>query len=69
MRTSTEANVYMRRHQDAKVKHFDVSNVIYHKFSHGAVSYMHNGENVNAMLELLVLGDFEQYHLLHTFLG
>ena len=52
--TSTEAHVYMRRHQGAKVKHFDVSNVIYHKFSHGAVSYTLNGENVNVMLELKV---------------
>ena len=43
-RTSTEAHVYMLRHQDAKVKHFDVSNVIYHKFSHGAVSFTLNGE-------------------------
>ena len=51
-RTSTEAHVYMRRRQNAKVKHFDVSNVIYHKFSHGAVSYKLNGKNVNAMLEL-----------------
>ena len=50
-RTSTEAHVYMRRHQGAKVKHFDVSNVIYHRFSHGAVSYTLNGENVNVMLE------------------
>ena len=41
----------MRRHQGAKVKHFDASNVIYHKFSHGAVSNTLNGENVNAMLE------------------
>ena len=49
--TSTEAHVYMRRHQGAKVKHFDVSNVIYHNFSHGAVSYTLNGENVNVMLE------------------
>ena len=50
-RTSTEAHVYIRSHQVAKVKHFDVSNVIYHKFSHGAVSYALNGENVNVMLE------------------
>ena len=50
-RTSTEAHVYMRRHQGAKVEHFDVSNVIYHKFSHGAVSYTLNRENVNVMLE------------------
>ena len=51
-RTSTEGYVYMRRNQDAKVKHFDVSNLIYYKFSHGAVSYTLNGENVNVMLEL-----------------
>ena len=51
-RTSTEAHVYMRCHQGAKVEHFDASNVIYHKFSHGAVSYTLNGENVNVMLEL-----------------
>ena len=42
---------YMRRHQGAKVKHFDVSNVIYHKFSDGAVSYTLSGENVNVKLE------------------
>ena len=50
-RTSTEAHVYMRRHQGAKVEHFGVSNVVYHRFSHGAVSYTLNGENVNVMLE------------------
>ena len=53
-RTSTEAHVYLRRHLDAKVKHFDVSNVIYHRFLHGAVSYTLNGENVNVMLELAI---------------
>ena len=47
-RTSTEAHVYMQCHQGAKVEHFDVSNVIYHKFSNGAFL---NGENVNVMLE------------------
>ena len=50
-RTSTEAHVYMRRHQGAKVEHFDVSNVIYHTFSHGAVFYTLSGENINVMLE------------------
>ena len=54
-RTSTEAHVYMRRHQGAKVEHFDVSNVIYHKFSHGAVSYTLNGENVDVMLESAII--------------
>ena len=50
-RTSTEAHVYMRRHQDAKV----ISNVIYHKFSHGAVSYTLKGGNVKVMLEYRIL--------------
>ena len=50
-RTSAEAHVIMRRHQGAKVEHFDVGNVIYHKFSHGGVSCTLNGENVNVMLE------------------
>ena len=54
-RTSTEAHVYMRRHQGAKIEHFDVSNVIYHAFSHGAVSYTLNEENVNVMLEYFIL--------------
>ena len=45
----------MRRHQGAKVEHFDVSNVIYHKFSHGAISFTLNGENVNVMLEYFFL--------------
>ena len=57
----------MRRHQGAKVKHFDVSNVIYHKFSHGAVSYTLNGENVNVMLEYTIkwYDGLKSYNLLH----
>ena len=45
----------MRRHQGAKVKHFDFSDVIYHKFSHGAVFYTLNGKNVNVMLEFVIV--------------
>ena len=30
-----------------------VSNVIYHKFLHGAAFYTLNGENVNVMLEFI----------------
>ena len=56
---STEAHVYMRRHQGAKVKDFDFSNVIYHKFSHGAVAYTLNRENVNVIEYLLTAIDFE----------
>ena len=32
-----------------------VSNVIYHKFSHGAAFYTLNGKNVNVMLEYDVI--------------
>ena len=32
-----------------------VSNVIYHKFSHGAAFYTLNGKNVNVMLELCTI--------------
>ena len=54
-RTSTEAHVYMRRHQGAKCKHFDVSDVIFHKYSHGEASYTVNREKVNVMLEFCIL--------------
>ena len=54
-RTSTVAHVYMRSHEGAKVEHFDVSNMIYHKFSLGAISCTLNGENVNVMLELMII--------------
>ena len=38
-----------------RVKHFVVSDMIYHKFSHGAVSYTLNGKNINIMLELAII--------------
>ena len=44
----------MQHHQRAKVEYFDVSNVIYHKFSHGIVSFRLKGENVNVMLASLI---------------
>ena len=37
--------------QGTKVKHFGISNVIYHQLSHQAISYTLNRENVNVMLE------------------
>ena len=49
--TSTEAYVYMGRHQGAKCKRFDVSNLIYHKFSPAAAPYTLYGVNFNIMLE------------------
>ena len=53
-RMSTEAHVYMRRRQGVKVKHLDLSNMIYHKFSHSIISYTLNGENVNVMLVSII---------------
>ena len=44
-------NVYIRRHQVREMCTSSVSNVIYHKFSHGAAFYTLNGKNVNVMLE------------------
>ena len=35
-RTSTEAHVYMRRHQGKKVKHFDISNSFFKTNFHTA---------------------------------
>ena len=51
-----------------KVKHFDVSNVIYHKFSHGAVSYTLNGESVNVTLEFSVDLNFLEIMFIHLFM-
>ena len=51
---STEAHFYMQHHQSPKCKHFNVSDVIYHKFSHGAAFYILDGENINVMLEFII---------------
>ena len=32
-----------------------ISNVIYHKFSHGVTFYTLNGKNVNVMLEYVIM--------------
>ena len=37
-----------------------VSNVIYHKFSHGAAFYTLNGKNVKVMLELEIIKEREK---------
>ena len=46
-----------------------VSNVVYHKFSHGAAFYTLSGKNVDVMLESLVMNALElcsHSHILHT---
>ena len=44
-----------------EISTFSISNVIYHKFSHGAAFYMLNGKNVNVMLEFLFASLFKPY--------
>ena len=51
-RTSTEVNIYMRRHQ-RRILHTYVGNMIYHKFSRDDISYRFNLENVNVMFNIL----------------
>ena len=33
---------------------WSISNMVYHKFSHGATSYMFNGKNINVILEFIL---------------
>ena len=49
----------MRLHQGRNLNILMLA-TIYHKFSHGAVSYRHIGETVNAMLELLLKHKYEE---------
>ena len=46
-RTSVGAHVYMWRHQGGKFEHYNISIVIYHKYSHGTASYRLNGEDAH----------------------
>ena len=56
LKMSTKAHVEKRHHEGVKCKHFDVSDVIYHKFSHSVTSYTLSGENINIMLESKFMG-------------
>ena len=51
-RTSPEVKCLHLTSSTREMCTFGVSNVIYHKFSHGAAFYTLNGKNVNVMLEL-----------------
>ena len=51
-RTSPEVKCLHPTSSRCQMCTLSVSNVIYHKFSHGAAFYMLNGKNVNIMLEL-----------------
>ena len=60
-RTSPEVKCLHPTSSRREMCTLSVSNVIYHKFSHGAAFYTLNGKNVNVMLELTVNHkDFKQ---------
>ena len=52
-RTSPEVKCLHPTSSRREMCTLSVSNVIYHKFSHGAAFYTLNGKNVNVMLECL----------------
>ena len=53
-RTSPEVKCLHLTSSRREMCTLSVSNVIYHKFSHGAAFYTLNGKNVNVMLESLL---------------
>ena len=54
-RTSPEVKCLHPTSSRREMCTLSVSNVIYHKFSHGAAFYTLNGKNVNVMLESAVI--------------
>ena len=57
-RTSPEVKCLQLTSSRREMCTLSVSNVIYHKFSHGAAFYTFHGKNVNVMLELVVRQGF-----------
>ena len=53
-RTSPEVKCLHPTSSRREMCTLSISNVIYHKFSHGAAFYTLNGKNVNVMLEYLI---------------
>ena len=54
-RTSPEVKCLHPTSSRREMCTLSVSNVIYHKFSHGAAFYTLNGKNVNVMLEFSII--------------
>ena len=54
-RTSPEVKCLHPTSSRREMCTLSVSNVIYHKFSHGAAFYTLNGKNVNVILELCLM--------------
>ena len=66
-RTSPEVKCLHPTSSRREMCTLSVSNVIYHKFSHGAAFYTLNGKNVNVMLEFkikAIFGLIYRYYIL-----
>ena len=61
-RTSPEVKCLHPTSSRCEMCTLTVSNVIYHKFSHGAAFYTINGKNVNVMLEFFLIQQNSNYH-------
>ena len=59
-RTSPEVKCLHLTSSRREMCTLSVSNVIYHKFSHGAAFYTLNGKNVNVMLEYIIIYVLEE---------
>ena len=67
-RTSPEVKCLHPTSSKREMCTLSVSNVIYHKFSHGAAFYTLNGKNVNVMLELIILVPNHCHSIISTLL-
>ena len=61
-RTSPEVKCLHPTSSRREMCTLSVSNVIYHKYTHGAAFYTLNGKNVNVMLELTSLNAQHLFH-------
>ena len=64
-RTSPEVKCLHLTSSRREMCTLSVSNVIYHKFSHGAAFYTLNGKNVNVMLEFFIFSYKNTLELSH----
>ena len=67
-RTSPEVKCLHLTSSRRKMCKPSISNMIYHKFSHGATFYTLNGKNVNVMLELMIIRDIFCSFCMKTYL-
>ena len=63
-RTSPEVKCLHPTSSRREMCTLSVSNVIYHKFSHGAAFYTLNGKNVNVMLEYSITKCFNKRRII-----